>query len=271
MASVSRPEAAFQQIQQGFAEHIRSSGEAPPPADVADDRMAVYRELFFNSLSGFLADGFPVLRQVMPEAQWQAMTRDFYTRHRCRTPLFTRIGEEFLDYLRHERGEVAGDPPFLAELAHYEWVELALSLSDEPVPSPLPAGGDLAKQQVRLSSLAWPLRYGYAVHRIGGAGSEVGAEPGPVQLLVYRDRQEQVVFFEIDPFTYTLLTVLQSVGEAQVGDLMETLADMTGVDRRDDFIARGLEAVGMLSARGVIVSADNQETGRPAAVSLLER
>ena len=271
MTSVNSPEAGFQQIQQGFAEHIRSSGEAPIPSGVSEDRMAVYRELFFNNVSGFLADGFPVVRRIMTDEHWQAMARDFFARHSCRTPLFTRIGEEFLDYLRHERGEVAGDPPYLAELAHYEWVELALSLSDEPVPSPLSAGSELSAQQVRLSPLAWPLRYGYPVHRIGGSESPTGSEPEPVQLLVYRDRQEQVVFLEIDPMTYTLLSVLQSVGEAQVGELLETLADMSGVTEREDFLSRGVEAIEMLSARGVIVPADNQETSRLDAVSLLER
>ncbi len=58
------------------------------------------------------------------------MARDFFACHACRTPLFTRLAEEFLVYLEQERKGMPEDPPFLLELAHYEWVELALSLSD---------------------------------------------------------------------------------------------------------------------------------------------
>jgi hypothetical protein len=270
MTRVNRPEVAFQQIQHGFAEHIRSSGEAPAPADVPAERMAVYRELFFSNVSGFLAEGFPVLRQVMSDAHWQAMARDFYARHSCQTPLFTCIGEEFLAYLRDERGEVAGDPPFLAELAHYEWVELALTLSDEPALPTLPAGIELSQQQVRLSPLAWPLQYRFPVHRVGADDLPTVTEPEPVQLLVYRDRKQQVVFLEIDLLTHTLLSALQSVGEAQVGELLQALAEMTAGEQSEDFTARGIEVVAMLSARGVIGPSHNDNTQPTPAVSLME-
>jgi hypothetical protein len=265
MASVGRPEAAFQQIQHGFADHIRSLGVEPAPADVPPERMAVYRELFFNNVEGFLADSFPVLRRVVTDAHWQAMARDFYARHSCRTPLFTRLGEEFLAYLRDERGERAGDPPFLAELAHYEWVELALTLSEaEPLP-PLPGGIELPQQRVGLSPLAWSLRYRFAVHRIGVDSPQARSQSEPVHLLACRDHKERVVFLEIDPLTHSLLTVLQSVGEAEVSELLETLAEMTGVVDRDAFLARGLSAIEMLSAWGVIGSAQAEER-RMAAI-----
>ena len=38
-----------------------------------------------------------------------------------------------IKYLEQERNPHFDDPPFMLELAHYEWVELALSLSDEKI------------------------------------------------------------------------------------------------------------------------------------------
>ena len=252
MPGVNRPERDLRQIQQGFADHIRSPQERPCPQDVPLERMAVYRELFFNNISGFLADSFPVLHRMLPQKRWLTMVRDFYQRHACKTPYFTRLGEEFLAYLRDERGEVGDDPPFLAELAHYEWVELALALSEEePFPTE-PIAADLRGMRMRLSPLAWPLSYRYPVHRIGAAGESAAVEARTVHLLVYRDPDEQVVFLEIDAATHALLSALRALGEADLHELLETLAELTRSCDRDAFIQRGLEVVGTLQQRGVI-------------------
>ena len=62
-------------------------------------------------------------------AAWHALVHDFYRDHRCSTPLFPELPREFIQYLQ-ARDAGAGDPPWLLELAHYEWVELALDLSE---------------------------------------------------------------------------------------------------------------------------------------------
>ena len=68
-----------------------------------------------------------------------------FTVLRFHEPQFFRIAEEFLKYLDDERGEVADDPVFLRELAHYEWVELALSISQEELtPELADPNGDLS-------------------------------------------------------------------------------------------------------------------------------
>ncbi len=259
----NRPEAGFQALQHRFADCIRQPSEVEAPPGVAAERMAIYCELFFNNVESFLADSFPVLRRVLTDGQWQSMVRDFYARHTCRSPLFTRLGEEFIGYLRDERRESEGDPPFLVELAHYEWVELALALSvAEPLPVE-PSMHDMMRKRVRLSPLAWPLHYRYPVHRIGPQSSEVSAEAGAVHLLVYRNHDDEVVFLDIDPLTYSLLVALQTVSEAKVSELLEALAEMARIELSDAFISRGLEVLRMLCERGVIGSLQSAESSHP--------
>ena len=93
--------------------------------------MNIYRELFYNNVEGFMASSFPVLRKIMDDAQWHALVRDYFSNHKARTPLFPEMPREFLHYLQEEREPQDSDPAYLLELAHYEWVELALSLADE--------------------------------------------------------------------------------------------------------------------------------------------
>ncbi|WP_173586115.1 DNA-binding domain-containing protein, partial [Methylogaea oryzae] len=125
------------QTQQRFSAYIRDPESNPAPDDVAPRRMAMYRELFYNNVESFLSGNFPVLRSLYGDGAWHALAQDFFARHRCRTPYFYAIPEEFLAFLRDERDRQHDDPPFLQELAHYEWAEMAVAIAQGEPPPPL--------------------------------------------------------------------------------------------------------------------------------------
>lgn len=145
----------FTRRQFEFAAHIRDPEHQPAPAGIEDRRMAVYRELFYNNVESFLSGTFPVLRSLYQDTDWHLLVRDYFSHHRAQTPLFLEIPREFLNWLENERSGQADDPAFLYELAHYEWVELALSISEETLEQDnIDAGGDLLA--VYRCCLRWP-------------------------------------------------------------------------------------------------------------------
>jgi uncharacterized protein len=200
---------AFQNLQYEFAAHIRDPEHQPAPAGIEDRRMNIYRELFYNNIEDFLANAFPVLRKITADERWHAMARDFYAKHQCREPQFFRIAEEFLRYLDDGRGSVDGDPVFLRDLAHYEWVELALSVSEEELtPALANPNGDLLAETPVLSALAWTLAYDFPVHRIGPDFQPDAPAAQPTLLVVYRTRADEVKFMEINAITARLLQLI---------------------------------------------------------------
>ncbi|MGR9052692.1 MAG: HvfC family RiPP maturation protein [Gammaproteobacteria bacterium] len=215
----------FKAKQQEFADFIRNPEEHRVPADVAPERMRMYRELFFNNIDAFLADNFPVLRSLYNDREWLQLAGDFYANHACSTPYFSEIPEEFLAYLQNER-DTAGDFPFMLELAHYEWVEMALAIDKAEAPPPLDAATDLSTTPLTLSPLAWPLAYRWPVHRIS---VDCIPEQGTF-LVVYRDRDDNVKFMTLTPLTYRLLTLLQETPGATGTTLLRQLAEETGAD-----------------------------------------
>jgi hypothetical protein len=214
--------------------------------------MALYRELLYNNVEGFLSKGFPVIRAITPDAMWHALVRDFFARHRSASPLFREIPEEFLHYLVEERGERPGDPPFLAELAHYEWVEMALALADEAIAAEgVDAGGDLLDGAPVLSPLAWTLGYRYPVHRVAPEFRPEAEEP--TFLLVYRDRDDEVRFLELNPVTARLLELLREAPGSTGRQLLERIAVEIGHPDRRVVIDAGEEVLQDLRRRDVIV------------------
>lgn len=217
---------AFQRQQFAFTAHIRDPDNAPVPGEIPPHRMALYAELFFNGLDDQLSTNFPVLREITPDARWHAMLREFMVRHRASTPLFTEIALEFLEFLQQEREAREDDPPFLLELAHYEYVELAVSISDadeQPGPQYDP-NGDLLSGRPVVAPTAWNLSYQWPVHRIGPAFQPRETAEQPTHLVVYRDRQDEVHFLEINAVTQRLLTLVKENPQVTGLDLLKQIA-----------------------------------------------
>lgn len=185
--------------------------------------MAIYQGLVYRNIESFIARGFPVLRAITPDERWHPLVRDFIREHSCLSPYFLDIGQEFLAYLENERGDRHNDPPFLLELAHYEWVELALDIAADVLPDVSSAGTDYLVQRYRLSPLAWSLSYRYPVHRICGDFLPTQSPASPTFLVVYRNRDDLVQFLEINAVTARVLQLLQE-GEYSGDEIVSSLA-----------------------------------------------
>lgn len=170
----------FIRRQRAFAAHLRDPDAVPAPDGIEERRLRIYRDLVLKNLSSLLSGSFPVLHRILPASEWQGLMRDFLRRHRAQTPLFHELPQEFLEFLATSRRADPRDPPFLLELAHYEWVELAVRISDaEPSPDGVDPQGDLLAGRPVLSPLARCLTYRFPVHRIGPEHRPDGPPPEP--------------------------------------------------------------------------------------------
>jgi len=206
--------AEFQSIQRQLTEFIRDPDHNPPLEHIESRRLGIYKDLFFKNIEGFIAGAFPILKSIYldrddGEDQWTQLVRDFMVSHRCHSPYFLEISEEFLSYLQEERNPQSSDPGFMIELAHYEWVELALDISDEDFNTiPADPNGNLLNDQPVVSPLAWSLAYQYPVHKIGAAYQPSEPPEQPTYLVVHRTRDQQIKFMETNAVTARLLDLL---------------------------------------------------------------
>ena len=97
----------------------------------------------------------------------------------------------------------------MLELAHYEWVEMALSIAKENLTVSNKNPDNLLNSKIALSPLASPLVYQYPVHKIAPEFLPTEAPELPTFLIVYRNIQDDVNFIEITPITYRLLEIVQ--------------------------------------------------------------
>ena len=233
-----------------LARHVRDPAHQAPPPGIEERRLAIYRGLFFNSIDGLLAGNFPVIRQTLGDARWTQLVRAFYAGYRCRTPLFTEIGREFVRFL--ELREVDPACPWLHELAHYEWVELALQIAEDALPAH-DAAGDVLEGIPVCSPLAWALAYAWPVQEIGPAFLPTTQPPGPTLLLVRRDAAGDVQFSALSPLVYRLLALLDAPPPRSGRAALEALAVEAGITDMRAFIDDGAAMLRQLREAGVLL------------------
>ena len=234
---------------QALAAHVRDPAHHAGPEGIEERRLRVYRELVFNNLQGLLAGTFPVLRKTLREREWHTLLRDFLIHHRSETPLFTRLGLEFVAFL-----EAHANParPWLAELAHYEWAELGLQLCDATAP-PHDPQGDLLEGVPVLSPLAWPLAYQWPVHRLGPDFQPADVPAEPVLLLLHRQADGRVQFSQLSPVLYRLLALLEANSQHTGQQHLHALAAEVGQPDFNAFLADVRPMLARLHASGVLL------------------
>ena len=246
----------FQDYQKAFSAHIRDPREAPRPGAVPARRMRVYNELLFNNIEGFLLACFPVCRQVLGQRRWTRLVRAFFRDHACATPYFRRIPEEFLTYLETAWRRPGDYPEFLAELAHYEWVELDLETSDRDASVPThDPDGDLLAGRPLLNPVMHVLAYRWPVHRLGPRRRPRTAPAEPTFLLAYRDAGLQIRFMTISAATYRLLEGLRQDAGLTGQAVVERLAEEMRHPDLDALRRHGAELLADLRRRGALLGA----------------
>ena len=253
-----RPDFVRQQYQ--FAAHIRNPENNPLPGAIEARRMKIYCELFYNNVEGFMANTYPVLRSITTDEHWHAIIRDYFTRHQSHTPLFPEMPREFLKYLEHEREADPNDPPFMLELAHYEWVELALSILDEKIDQAAYVVPILREEFLEgipvASPLAWVLGYRFPVHKISPAFQP--QKPGQQinHFIVYRDTMDEIHFIEANPVTARLLQLISEnlQNECRNGKaLLEQISTELNHPRPETVINGGLAIFDDFLARSIVL------------------
>lgn len=242
----------LRQQQFALSRHLRDPTANPPPPNIEERRLAIYRDLFFNNIAGLLAGNFPVIHKTLGESAWLQLVRAFYVRYRSHTPLFPEVPREFIRFLEGRAEDGSDDPPWLAELAHYEWVELALQLADEEAPAH-DADGDLLTGIPLVSPTAWTLAYRWPVPRIGPDHQPAAPPDSPTLLLVRRDASHEVRFSELSPLVYRLL-ILLGEGTARNGlQTLQCLSQEAGIPADEDFIAQGAAMLERMRKEGTLL------------------
>ncbi|MBS4051649.1 MAG: putative DNA-binding domain-containing protein [Methylomonas sp.] len=243
---------AFLTQQRAFLNYLRNPADASLPEGFDAGRLKVYADLLYNKFDESLSACFPVIHSLLPKEAWRSLLLEFIAGHTCRTPYYRRIPDEFVQYLRQIRPE---DPalPFLADLAHFEWVELQLSIAEAiDLPHRTLTAAQLLRAVPVFAPVTQLLAYQWPVEDIGPDYLPTEVPEDITHILGFRDPNDQVQFVALSTATAHLVRRLHNSGLS--GE--QALAEMGGnlpQPALSQFMRFGLQTLAELNQRGAIV------------------
>ena len=131
---------------------------------------------------------------------------------------------EFLQYLADARDD-SPDPPFMRELAHYEWLEVEVSLDTrEPDDSQVEESADVLDGCPVPNPVVRPQVYAVPVHRISPDVQPQTPPEEPTYLVVFRNRSDDVSFMELNAVSARLLELILSDHPRSSRAMLEMIA-----------------------------------------------
>lgn len=227
--------ADFRVLQQQWTAWIRQPESQVMP-DGEARRLHIYRELFFNNVSSFVENAFPVVKKYLADTDWQSLVNDFFAQHYCQSPYFYDISHEFLQFLPTQ-ARLLSLYPWLIEVAHFEWAELAAEMADAELPVAIL--GDFWQGVPVLSPFVWPLVYQWPVHLFAAREQSPHAES--CCLVLYRQADETVAVMEVNPLTLHLVQLLQQNQILTGQEIITNMAQQLNLEA--DFLLTASEAI----------------------------
>ncbi len=211
-------------LQQQLADAVRKR-HAQPVEGMPAERLAVYQDLVFNNVRGFIRSAFPVLRSIVGDTQWDHTIAAFLAHSQLDSPYFIDIPRAFYDFLTHHASPW---PDFALELAYYEWLELDLFRRVgglPPVPRTPQGLPDLLDQTWQLGHAVALVACRYPVHQLSPAYQPLTAPAEPTFLALYRTSQGKVQFLQLTALSMAVLQLLQATSQS-VSELCQQLSPL---------------------------------------------
>lgn len=195
--------------QNAFTQCLRHPSITEMPVGVSPDRMAIYRELIRNNLLGFVESTFPVSASLLPQALWDSLCNDFVASARCKSPRFIDIPAHFLEHVAQLDWPQLAEYPWLEELMHFEWMELAVDVAetDEEL---TPDSIHSSASGWHVTAHVWPMAYQWPVANWSASTTREDIEKGLQGVLFWRDQELRTRMLTTTPLTLALVDQLKA-------------------------------------------------------------
>lgn len=158
--------------------------------------------------------------------------------------------------------------PWHQASSDFELAKLALGLLSSPASQPALDSSEIAHTPLRLSPLAKPRSYAYAVHQTDHPNVEA-RPPITTRLLLYRrkDRSVNILTLLEADYSVALALELSSLNRVPLTatELLLELAELRDIDNVVQFVEQGLKILTRLNDLGLLLRATTEEKAKREA------
>ncbi len=235
---------SLKQLQNAFSQAAR--GHKDTHSSKFDERrLSIYRALLLNNLHEVISPCFPVLLSILPADIWWGILKDFLKHYRVTTPVFHELPFFMVQYLKIHS---VPDYPFAYELAHYEWIELDVGLSEPQKTQPAAGAVSLLEQAWQLSNRARLLEYSYEVDKLNP--NYQPQKEVKTYLIVYQ-MEGEVEFLKINELSFQLISMMLHESTSAKA-IIQMLIDMHPQLNENELISACIPLITQLYEEGIL-------------------
>jgi hypothetical protein len=237
----------FRLYQFALARHLRDPLGVPAPDGVSAPAVLACTQEMAHNLNELLMPAFANTRAVLGEDLWQHTLRLFLHDAPTHAPWATSVQEVYVKFLGHNT-LVQHLPPWLEDLAHFEWLQSAVAAADVVWPAHDPHG-DVLQKVVVMNPTHVEVMYDWSVQRINLTHKPF--EMQSTYLSIVRDVRDKVCITESSRFRRHLIDLLR---QGQTGaQAFKALADWLEHPDVAAFTQEGLPVLKQLQREGVVL------------------
>lgn len=200
--------------------------------------LGLYQRLLKSNFYSLTAPCFPVVKQIIGQEKLYALIEEFFISQQCNSPYFQDLPGAFVLYCQKNKSLLPY--PFLAELMHYEWIEMYLDTLDASEHwQQKPLTEDDFSHGFRLSQLARLISYDYPVDKLGV--SYLSDTKVKSFFIVLRNEEHEVKFIKLNQQSFDLVKKVMDKPNA----LLEILKLSESINDKDksNFVFNSIKAL----------------------------
>ncbi len=237
----------FRQYQFALARHLRDPLSAPVPEYIDQKAAAACRQEMVQHVCDVLAPAFPLAQAFLGEDIWEHAMRLFLKDAPSHTPWASTTQRAFVDHVC-ESPEMQNLPAWLQDLAHFEWLQNAVTTTPVQWPN-FNASGDVMQHSVVLNPSHVEAAYEWPVHSMDTDHKPDDMQRTHVSML--RDIDDELHVFESSVFRCQLLDLLR---EGQTGEqAFMVLARWLSHPDPEAFVREGAKVMAQLQREGIVL------------------
>lgn len=215
-------------LQSQLTDYCRREG-ASLPRGVDPNRVSVYRRLIFSNISETLRRAYPIAAHLLEGERWDFLVESFFSEHKIASPYLWQMPKEFWHFVDEGGFSEEWDLPYLDDLLHFEWLEIAVHMMADGESPPYTDKGDPMRDRLIVNPDHSIDPFRYPVFK--GSSEEWAARPGNYFLLTYREPIDCTVhYIELSPLCTIIFELLRNA-PLSGSDIVEWLVVRQGQNR----------------------------------------
>lgn len=197
-----------------------------------------YRDLMGTSLETTLVNAYPRTYQLLPAALWEELIVSFLRSYDKHSPYFWQMPKGLADFVQAQGWGQRAGISCLAELIHFEWLEIEVYMAPNGPLTSYSVHGDLIQDVPYVTPMHQLCTYTYPVFDPHFSSS---SKPGEYAVFCFRHlKSRQVRVIPLPPFYARVMTRLLA-GDATGGEAIAYAAAEFSVKVTDQKLEEGRE------------------------------